>query len=119
MTVEQIASRLADLCREEKFDIAHKELYATDAVSIEPYDTPGFEKETKGLNAMMEKDRKFRSMVEARYGTTVSTPLIVGNVFVFVLTMDIQLKGQERVTMNELCVYHVKDGKIISEQFFM
>jgi hypothetical protein len=119
MTVEQVASRLAELCREEKFDVAQKELYADDAISIEPYATPDFEKETKGLSALIEKDKKFRSMVESRYGTTVSTPLIAGNVIAFVLTMDIKLIGKDRVKMNELCVYHVKDGKIISEQFFM
>jgi hypothetical protein len=119
MTTEQIAARLIALCREEKFDIAQKELYADDAVSIEPYATPDFEKETKGLAALTEKDKKFRSFVEARYGTVVSAPLIVGNVIAFVLTMDIKLIGKDREKMNELCVYHVKDGKIISEQFFM
>lgn len=119
MTVEQVASRLAELCREEKFDIAQKELYGDDAVSIEPYATPDFEKETKGLKALNEKDRKFSAMVEARYGTVVSTPLIAGNVIAFVLTMDIKLIGKDRIKMSELCVYHVKDGKIISEQFFM
>lgn len=119
MTVEQIASRLASLCREEKFDVAQKELYADDAVSIEPYATPEFEKETKGRQALVEKDKKFRSMVETSYGTTASAPLIAGNVIAFVLTMDVKMKGKERMAFSELCVYHVKDGKIISEQFFM
>ncbi|MEV4887084.1 nuclear transport factor 2 family protein [Chitinophaga ginsengisegetis] len=119
MTVEQIAARLTGLCREEKFDVAQKELYADDAVSIEPYAIPGFEKETRGLEALIEKDKKFSAMVEARYGTVVSPPLIAGNVIAFTLTMDIKLIGRDRIKMNELCVYHVKDGKIISEQFFM
>ncbi|MEI3802512.1 MULTISPECIES: nuclear transport factor 2 family protein [unclassified Chitinophaga] len=119
MTVEQIAARLAGLCREEKFDVAQNELYADDAVSIEPYAIPGFEKETRGLEALIEKDKKFSAMVEARYGTVVSPPLIAGNVIAFTLTMDIKLIGRDRTKMNELCVYHVKDGKIISEQFFM
>jgi len=119
MTVEQIASRLAEYCRNEEFTRAQQELYAEDAVSIEPFETPGFEKETRGLEALQEKDRKFSSMVESRYGTTVSTVLIAGNVFSFVLTMDIKMKGREREKMTELCVYHVKDGKIVSEQFFM
>ncbi|MBC9909382.1 nuclear transport factor 2 family protein [Chitinophaga varians] len=119
MTVAQIANRLADLCREEKFSIAQKELYADDAVSIEPHETPGFDRETKGLPALMEKDKKFNAMLEARYGTTISTPLVTGNVFAFVLTMDIKMSGRERETVSELCVYQVKDGKIISEQFFM
>jgi hypothetical protein len=32
--------------------------------------------------------------------------------------MDAKMKGAERSTMSEICVYKVKDGKIISEQFF-
>jgi hypothetical protein len=119
MTVEQIADRLADYCRNEQFSLAQAELYADEAVSIEPFEVPGFEKETKGLSALMEKDRKFSSMVESRYGTTVSEPLIAGNSFSFVLTMDIKIKGMDRQQMKEICVYTVKDGKIISEQFFM
>jgi hypothetical protein len=119
MTVEQIATRLAALCRQEQFSVAQQELYADDAVSIEPHDIPGFDRETRGLAALKEKDKKFNAMLEARYGTTVSTPLIAGNSFAFVLTMDIKLSGRERETMQELCVYQVKDGKIISEQFFI
>jgi len=119
MTVEQVATRLVNYCRHEQFSLAHKELYADDAVSIEPFEVPGFEKETRGLSALAEKDKKFNAMVESRYGTTVSEPLIAGNAFSFVLTMDIKLKGRDREQLTELCVYTVKDGRIISEQFFM
>lgn len=119
MIVEQVASRLAEYCRKEEFSLAQKELYANEAISIEPYAIPGFEKETRGLAALMEKDRKFSSMVESRYGTSVSAPIITGNVFAFVLTMDLKIKGRDREKITELCVYHVKDGKIISEQFFL
>lgn len=119
MTVEHIATQLVNYCREEQFSLAQKELYADDAVSIEPFEVPGFEKETRGLSAMMEKDKKFNTMLESRHGTTVSEPLIAGNAFSFVLTMDIKLKGRDREQVTELCVYTVKDGKIISEQFFM
>ena len=119
MTVEQIATRLANYCRQDQFSLAQKELYADDAVSIEPSEVSGFEKETRGRSALLEKDEKFSAMVESRYDTTVSEPLIAGNSFSFVLTMDMKLKGRDRELMTELCVYTVKDGKIISEQFFM
>jgi hypothetical protein len=118
-TVEQIATRLAQYCRNEQFSLAQQELYAEDAVSIEPFEIPGFDKETRGLKSLKEKDRQFSSMVESRHGTTVSQPLIAGNAFAFVLTMDIKMKGKAREKLTELCVYTVKDGKIISEQFFM
>lgn len=119
MTVEQVAARLSAYCRKEQFSQAQQELYADEAVSIEPYEIPGFDKETKGLDALKEKDRKFNAMVESRHGTTVSEPLIAGNTFTFVLTMDIKMKGREREEVKELCVYTVKNGKIISEQFFV
>lgn len=58
MTVEQIATRLADYCRNEQFTRALEELYSERAVSIEPFEFPGVDKETKGLKAMMEKGQK-------------------------------------------------------------
>jgi hypothetical protein len=33
------------------------------------------------------------------------------------MTMDVTMKGQARMNMSELCVYDVKDDKIISEEF--
>lgn len=119
MTIEQIAIRLADYCRKEQFTQALEALYADNAVSIEPFEFPGFEKETKGLNAMLEKDKKFSALVESRHGTTVSEPLIAGNSFCFVLTMDMKMKGRNREKLTELCVYTVANEKIVSEQFFM
>jgi hypothetical protein len=35
------------------------------------------------------------------------------------MTLDVKMKGRDRWKMTELCVYHVKDGKVISEQFLM
>jgi hypothetical protein len=119
MSTEKIAKRLVELCREGKFETAQKELYAEDAVSIEPYATPEFEKETKGLKGILEKGEKFEAMVEKWHGMEVSEPLVAGNVIAFVFTMDVKMKGHERSKSGELCVYHVKDGKIVSEQFFM
>lgn len=119
MTTQQIAGRLVELCRAGEFKTAVKELYSDDAVSIEPYATPEFEKETKGRKALEEKDRKFSAMVQEWHGVEISDPLIAGNVIAFTMTMDITMKGKDRMKMAELCVYQVKDGKIVQEQFFM
>ena len=94
-------------------------MFADDAVSIEPEASPGFDKETKGLDAIVEKGKKFQSMVEEFYGCGVSDPLVAGNVIALSLNMDVKMKDRDRSTMSEICVYKVKDGKIISEQFFM
>jgi hypothetical protein len=119
MTIQQIAHRLVELCRQGEFDKAQKELFAEDAVSIEPEASPGFEKETKGLAALEEKGKNFSEMVEKVHGITISDPVVGGNAFAISLNMDTTMKGQGRAPMAEICVYKVKDGKIVSEQFFM
>ncbi|SHN43115.1 SnoaL-like domain-containing protein [Chitinophaga sp. CF418] len=119
MTTQEIATRLAELCKKGEFETAQKELYAQDAISIEPEETPEFAKETKGLDKIFEKGNKFMSMVEDVHGIDVSAPLVAGNSFALVLTMDMTMKGQGRMKMQELCVYITKEGKVISEQFYM
>ncbi len=119
MTTEQIANRLVELCRQGEFETAQKELFADDALSIEPQASPAFEKETQGLDAIIEKGHKFSSMVEEMHGGTVSEPLLAGNSFAVLMSMDMTMKEKGRMNMSELCVYEVKDGKIISESFHM
>jgi hypothetical protein len=119
METNEIAKKLIAYCQKADWSGAHNSLYATDAISTEPYATPAFEKETKGLDAIKEKGRKFDGMVEKIHSIETSEPLIAGNSIAFTLAMDITMKGQGRMKSPELCVYQVKDGKIISEQFFV
>lgn len=119
MNTPEIAARLVELCRKGDFKSAQKELFAEDAVSIEPQATPGFEKETKGLRAIIEKGEKFESMIGETHSLSISEPLVTDGSFAVVLTMDVTMKGRPRETLKELCVYQVNNGKIVSEQFFM
>lgn len=119
MTTQDIANRLVMLCRNGRFDEAQQELFAPDAISIEPYATPAFEKETKGLDAIAEKGRKWSGMVEQTHAMEVSEPLVAGNIFACTMRMDITLKEKGRMDMTELCVYKVHGGRIVSEEFFM
>jgi len=95
MTTTEIANHLVELCRKGDFETAQKDLFSEDAVSIEPHETPAFDKETKGLDAILEKGKNC------------------------LLNMNVTMKGQGSVDMKELCVYEVKDGEIVSEHFFM
>jgi limonene-1,2-epoxide hydrolase len=119
MSTQQIATRLAELCRQAQFEKAQDELFAEDAVSIEPHESSGFPKETKGLSAIKEKGRKWNEMVEQVHGCEASTPLVAGNAIAMTLAMDVTMKGRGRMKIQEVCVYEVKDDKITSEQFFM
>ncbi|MEP7109539.1 MAG: SnoaL-like domain-containing protein, partial [Ferruginibacter sp.] len=86
---------------------------------IEPFATPEFEKETIGLEAILEKGNKFGEMVETMHKLEISEPLLAGSSFAVTLHMDVTMKGQGHMDMKEICLYKVKDGKIISEEFFM
>jgi len=119
MNTKQIADRLVELCGEGQFEAAQKELFAEDAISIEPRESPDFPKETKGLRAIIEKGHKFDSMIEKRHSCNISAPLVTDNAIALTLTMDVTMKGRGRVKLEEICAYAVKDGKIVSEQFFM
>ncbi|HEV3412378.1 MAG TPA: nuclear transport factor 2 family protein [Puia sp.] len=119
MTTVDVANRLVELCRQGNFEAAQRELYADDAISIEPYSTADFEKECHGLEAILEKGKKWGEMVEEAHGIDVSEPLLADSSFAVTMTMDVTMKGGQRMKMTELCIYHVKDGKIISETFLM
>jgi hypothetical protein len=119
MSTEAIAKRLVAMCRHGQFEEAQHELYAKDAVSIEPEAAAnGPLGNVKGLAEILEKGKRFQASVTEMHSMEVSEPLIAGNWFTVVMTMDVTMKEYGRVTMTEICVYHVKDDKITLEQFF-
>lgn len=117
MTTKEIANQLANYCRDGLWEKAQKELYAEDVISIEPYATDDFEKETRGLSNIIAKGEKFQNMVEEMHSIEVGEPIVAENSFAFVMTMDVTMKGKGRFKMQELCVYTLRDGKVITEQF--
>ncbi len=116
MTTEQVAKRLVELMRQGKVLEAQSELYSKDIVCIEPDSAPV--KTTRGFQAVAEKGKAFAAMIEERHGGSVSDPLVAGRYFSIEMTLDATLKGMGRQLLDEICVYEVKDGKIVFEQFF-
>src|SRR5687768_9181561 len=119
MSTQEIADKLVAYCRKADWEGAHKNLYASSAKSIEPYETPEFPRVTEGIAGIKEKGKQFDAMVEKIHSIEVSAPLVAGNSIAFVLEMDMTMKGKGRMKSPELCVYQVKDGKIVSEEFFV
>lgn len=117
MTTREIANRLVEMCRNGKVEEAKEELFANDIISIEPYEGL-LPKETKGMDAIRKKAGLFISLVENFYGDTISDPLVAGDYFSLTWESDLQMKGEDRKTNIELCVYKTSGGKIVSEQFF-
>ena len=117
MTTQQVADRLVEMARQGKIDEILTELFAPNAVSIEPNEMMG-PKQVSGLPAIIEKGKKFSTMLEAVHGSTISDPLVTKNYFSLSWVLDATMKGQGRMAMEEICVYKVENGKIVSEQFF-
>ncbi|HEY6515649.1 MAG TPA: SnoaL-like domain-containing protein [Steroidobacteraceae bacterium] len=119
MSTQQIAKRLVDLVGKGEFEAAQRELFAEDAVSIEPQASEQFAKETRSLGAIIEKGHKWAAAIENVHSCSASAPLVAGNAIALTLSLDVTMKGKGRMQLAEICAYEVRNGKISSEQFFM
>ncbi|MFK7899184.1 MAG: SnoaL-like domain-containing protein [Cyclobacteriaceae bacterium] len=117
MTTQEVANKLVTYCREGKWEEAQKELYSQDIVSIE-MEGQGFPAKSEGMDAIKAKGEKWEGMVEEFHGMEVSEPVVAGDHFSCSMVMDLKMKGRERAKDEEIALYKVKDGKIVSEQFF-
>jgi ketosteroid isomerase-like protein len=117
MNAQEVANRLVQLCREGKDIDAINELYNDNIVSIEPESSP-MPGKTIGKEAVLESVNNWYNSVEQLHSAHVSNPIVSGNFFACTMSFDITFKEQGRVTMDELCVYEVKDGRIAISQFF-
>lgn len=116
MTTQQVANRLVELCRKGEIFQAQEELYGDNILCLEPAhsQTP----RTQGKEAVLAKGKIFASMIEERHDGFFSDPLVNGRYFSVACMLDATLKGMGRQKLEEICIYEVKDGKIIYEQFF-
>lgn len=118
MNTQQVADRLVSLCRDQKNVAAVKELYASDIVSTEVPWVPNMDVVSKGKEAVTKKNVDWLANIKTMHKSTVSDPMVVGNHFTLKMTFDATRQDESAYHIEELCVYEVSDGKIISEQFF-
>ncbi len=118
MKLNEIANELVAGCREGRESENLVKLYAADAVSVEAADN-GMGREAKGLDAIKGKHDWWNSEMEVIDGH-VSDPFPHGDdKFAVHFRMKGRNKGDGKEwDMEEVGVYHVKDGKIVREEFF-
>lgn len=116
MTTQQVADRLVAICRAGNTQQAHDELYAPDCVSIEPKGAPV--ERAEGMDAIKAKGEQWNAMVEEVHSTQISDPMVMGDHFVITHESDITFKSYGRQKLEEISVYKVRDGKVVTEQFF-
>jgi hypothetical protein len=113
MSTATIAARLIELCTEGKFLEAQQELYDDNITSIDPDGS-----KTVGAENMHAKEREFLSKVEKFHRINWSEPSFAGSFFTVILKMEIEFKKIGRKDVEEVCVYQVRNEKIVFEQFF-
>jgi len=117
MSVQTVAMKFVELCRQGKnFDVM-RTLYAPTIVSVE-----GDGKETSGQGPVIKKSENWVADKEFN-GETVAGPFFNSanpDQFVVYFTLDITPKATgQRITREEVAVYTVnKEDKITREQFF-
>lgn len=120
MTTQEIANRYYELASQSKWTEIQDELHDDNVLSQEPEHAAsrGVQVMTKGKEAVKAKSVANREKIEAIHNQYCSEPVVAGNLFSLALKRDVTYKNIPRMNAEEICVFGVKDGKIISEQFF-
>ena len=118
MTAKEIGSELVALCQQGKNMEAIEKFYSSDVVSVEARAIPNMDQTQKGIEAIKGKNVWWADNHEV-HGGEVKGPFPNGEQFIVQFKFDVTPKytGQ-RMTMEEMGLYTVKNGKIVKEVFF-
>jgi|SRR4051812_33162156 hypothetical protein len=117
MTTQELAVRFNELAKQEKWFEIQDELFADHVKSIEPAGAPHL-KNAEGKVPVRKKGEDFVKKIKEVHRMYTTQPVVGGHHFAVGREMDITVDGIGRIQMNEIMMYAVKDGKIVSEQFF-
>lgn len=117
MTTQEVANKFYEYMQQGAFDKIYGELYSPDATSEE---APGSDwPKASGMEEIHEKGKKWNESIKEMHGGTTGIPVVAGDYFTSFMTMDFTRNEDDaRINMEEIGLYKVKDGKIVSEQFF-
>ena len=116
MSIQDIAADLVALCQAGKFDEPGEKYWSDDIVSVEAM--PGDMARISGKAAVRGKGEWWAANHEV-HGAVVTGPYINGDQFAVGFKMDVTPKSTgQRITMDEVGLYTVRDGKIVEERFF-
>ena len=116
-TIHEIAGRFNELAQQEKWFEIQDEFFADNVKSIDPPNSPymGY---AEGKDAVRKKGEAFIKTIESFHGAKTTEPVIGGNHFAVGREVDITVRELGRIQINQIMLYEVKGGKIVSEQFF-
>ncbi len=116
MTNQEIANRLVSLLREGKFNDVYDELFHPDAEHIEPQSEHFAH--LKGVDSIKAKDAAMQENLAGAEGMVIGDAIVAKDYIAIPYKMTALLKDGNQWPIDEIIVYKVENGKIISEQFF-
>lgn len=118
-TTTAVAEELVSLCRAGRNTDAIRNFYSSEIVSVESMGNEAMPSETKGIDAIMEKN-KWWNENNIVNSANVEGPFIAdGDKFAVHYNYDVTSKQTgKRNQMEEMALYTVKDGKVVHEHFF-
>jgi len=115
MSADEVARELTQLCKDGRFDEAGERFWAEDAVSME---AAGPDPVARGKAALKAKGEWWGANHEV-HRFDVEGPYVNGDQFVVRYSLDVTQKASgQRITMDEVGLYTVRDGKVVEERFF-
>ena len=116
MTIADIAKDFTEMLQQGDHLGAGEKYNADDVVSLEAMEGPMAI--ARGKEALKQKGEWWQANHEV-HGGSVEGPYVNGDQFAVRFKFDITPKATgERVTMDEVCLYTVKNGKIAEERFY-
>ncbi len=117
MTTKEVAARFHELAQQEKWFDIQDEFFSDNVKSIDPPRSPYFGY-AEGKAAVRKKGEDFVKRIEAAHSAYTTAPIVAGNYFAVGRKIDITVQPHGRIQINQVMLYEVKDGQIVSEQFF-
>jgi ketosteroid isomerase-like protein len=118
MTTQEVAARYYELIKMHQYEQIQNELYAPDAVSIEPENDSNLPLVVTGIHELRKKEGLFFSRVKEMHESYMSAPVVSTFFFSMMTGMDVTMSGKKRKKKEQICIFEVRDGKIVREQFF-
>src|SRR5260221_11859094 len=117
MTSKEVTARFNELNQKEKRFEIQDEFFADNVKSIEPSGSPYFGY-AEGKSSVRKKAEEFVKKIQDFHGAYTTQPVTGGNHFSVGRGIEITVEGFGRIKIDQIMLYEVKNGQIISEQFF-
>ena len=117
MSTLELAKKFVSLCQQHTDSEALLTMFDKDAVSVEAAAMPNMPQEMRGIPAIQGKGKWWVENHDV-HAAIVDGPYPNGDRFAVRFTYDITRKATgERIKMDEVALYTVRDGKIVREEF--